>query len=62
MKGRRIRQPGLFDATNPVPELPMPHRAEILALLGILLAEAVGGPGEAPATQLMGGGDDQNHR
>jgi hypothetical protein len=62
MKGPKIRQPGLFDAIIPPPEPPMSHRAETLALLGILLVEAVVGSGAALAMQPTGGGDDQNHR
>lgn len=62
MKGRRIRQPGLFDAIIPPAEPPMPRRTETLAMLGVLLVEAIVGPGEPPVTQPMGDGDDQDQR
>jgi hypothetical protein len=61
MKGRKLRQPGLFEAVVRSPEPVMPHRIDTLALLGILLAEAVVDPGEARSVQTTGGGDDQDH-
>ena len=61
MKERRIRQPGLFDPAIPQVEVPMPRRVETLALLGILLTEAIAVQGEATVIQPREVGNDQDH-
>jgi hypothetical protein len=61
MKERRIRQPGLFDAVIPRAEPPMTHGAETLAMLCILLIEAVAAGSKVMAAQPTEVGDDHNH-
>jgi len=61
VKERRTRQPGLFDPAISQVELPMPRRAETLALLGTLLAEAIAVHGEAMVIQPREVCDDQDH-
>jgi hypothetical protein len=61
MKERRIRQPGLFDPALPQVELPMPRRVETLALLGILLAEAIAVRGDAMVIQPQEVSNEQDH-
>jgi hypothetical protein len=51
MKERRIRQPGLFDPAIPPVELLVTRRVETLALLGILLTEAIAARDEAAVIQ-----------
>lgn len=63
MKERRIRQPGLFDAVIPPADPSMTHGAETLAMLCILLIEAVAaGSNAMTAAQPTEVGDDHNHR
>ncbi len=61
MKERRIRQPGLFDAVIPRAEPPMTHGAETLAMLCILLIEAVAAGSKVMVAQPTEVGDDHNH-
>ena len=62
MKERRIRQPGLFDAVIPPADPSMTHGAETLAMLCILLIEAVAaGSNTMAAAQPTEVGDDHNH-
>lgn len=61
MKERRIRQPELFDPAIPQVELPTTRRVETLALLGLLLVEAIAARGEATAIQPQEVGHDQDH-
>jgi hypothetical protein len=62
MKERRIRQPGLFDAVIPTPKPSMTHGAETLAMLCILLIEAVAAGSKVAAAQPTEVGDDHYHR
>jgi hypothetical protein len=62
MKVRRIRQPGLFDAAIPPTDPSMTHGAETLAMLCILLIEAVAAGSKAMAAQPTEVGDDHYHR
>jgi hypothetical protein len=62
MKERRIRQPGLFDAVIPPADPSMTHGAETLAMLCILLIEAVAAGSKAMAAQPTEVGDDHYHR
>jgi len=62
MKDRRIRQPGLFDAVIPSADPSMTHGAETLAMLCILLIEAIAAGSKAMAAQPTEVGDDRYHR
>ena len=62
MKERRIRQPGLFDAVIPSADPLMTHGAETLAMLCILLIEAIATGSKAMAAQPTEVGDDHYHR
>jgi len=62
MKERRIRQPGLFDAVIPSADPSMTHGAETLAMLSILLIEAIAAGSKAMAAQPTEAGDDHHHR
>ena len=62
MKERRIRQPGLFDAVIPPAEPSMTYGAETLAMLCILLIEAVAAGSKVMAPQPTEAGDDHYHR
>lgn len=61
MKERRIRQPELFDPAIPQVEWPTTRRLETLALLGLLLIEAIAAQGEVTAIQPQEAGHDQDH-
>ena len=61
MKERRIRQSELFDPAIPQVELPTTRRVETLALLGLLLVEAIAAQGEAMAIHPQEVGHDQDH-
>jgi hypothetical protein len=56
-------QPGLFDPAPPPVRLPRPLRADIVALLRILLGEAMAPPAAAPGATAAGevADDDQDH-
>ena len=61
---RRTRsQPGLFDPAPPPIRLPWPLRADAVALLRILLGEAMAPTLAAPRTAAAGevADDDQDH-
>ncbi len=62
MKERRIRQPGLFDAVIPSADPSMTHGAETLAMLCILLIEAIAAGSKVMAAQPTEVGDDHYHR
>ena len=62
MKERRIRQPGLFDAVMPPAGPSMTHGAETLAMLCILLIEAVAAGSKVTAAQPAEVGDDHDRR
>ena len=62
MKERRIRQPGLFDTVTPSADPSMTHGAETLAMLRILLIEAIAAGSKAMAAQPTEVGDDHYHR
>jgi hypothetical protein len=58
MKERRIRQPGLFDPAIPPIELSITRKVETVALLSILLTEAIAARGEAAMIQPREVGND----
>jgi len=62
MRERRIKQPGLFDAVIPSADPSMTHGAETLAMLCILLIEAVTAGSKAMVAQPTEVGDDHDHR
>jgi len=62
MRERGIRQPGLFDTVIPSVDPSMTHRAETLAMLCILLIEAIAAGSKAMAAQPTEVGDDRYHR
>ena len=62
MKERRIRQPGLFDTVIPSVDPSMTHGAETLAMLCILLIEAIAAGSKAMVAQPTEVGDDHYHR
>jgi hypothetical protein len=62
MRERRIRQRGLFDTVIPSTDPSMTHGAETLAMLCILLIEAIAAGSKAMAAQPTEVGDDHYHR
>jgi hypothetical protein len=62
MKVRSIRQAGLFDAVIPPADPSMTHGTGTLAMLCILLIEAVAAGSKEMAAQPTDVGDDHHHR
>ena len=62
MSERRIRQPGLFDTVIPCVDPSMTHGAETLAMLCVLLIEAIAAGSKAMAAQPTEVGHDHYHR
>jgi hypothetical protein len=61
MARQTCTQPGLFDPAPPLLQLPPAQRADLVALLRILLNEAVAPPAAPDAIVSEETGDDQDH-